>query len=552
MICLLLTACTCEVNMATETVTIAFDSSLPQLGWAVKGLNFSQLDDSKQADISVMVGDKSIPDEGFKILKEKGSLMIRAKDATGAMYGLLDLGEQLEMGATLDSVEDRTSSPRFPFRALKLNLPWSSYRDGDALNLHTGTLKDIRFWEAFLDMMAGNRYNAVTLWNLHPWPYLIKPTNFPLASPFNDKEMAQWQKLWHGIFRMAQERGIKPYLVNWNIYVNEEFRANYDKDAATDKEYWGGGSTSELVKRYNRECVTQVINEYPNLGGLGTSAGDRMKGMTPQEAQDWITDVYYQGMKDASRHVEFIHRAAFRGEDADIISRRTMEAANIDKPIWAELKFNWSHGLSTPKLVHIHGDGGPQGADKYYSPAPKEYKITWMIRNEDIVVLRWGQADFIRKHIAQNGHDYVGGYFFGSETYIPAKDYIHQEGHQHVAWKYEFQRKWLMFMEWGRLLYDPDTSDKVFENAFDKKYGQGVGEALFKAWEAASIAALRFAQIAPSSWDYTLYQEGFMSGIDYGKSPWEPQFFTIDKLINATPLDDDYAGIKTGSSWVLR
>ncbi len=75
-----------------------------------------------------------------------------------------------------------------------------------------------------------------------------------------------------------------------------------------------------------------------------------------------------------------------------------MEAANIDKPIWAELKFNWSHGLSTPRLVHIHGDGGPQGAHKYYSPSPTDYKVTWMIRNEDIVVLRWGQADFIREH----------------------------------------------------------------------------------------------------------------------------------------------------------
>ena len=102
-------------------------------------------------------------------------------------------------------------------------------------------------------------------------------------------------------------------------------------------------------------------------------------------------------------------------------------------------------------------------------------------------------------------------------------------------------------MEWGRLLYDPETPDRVFENAFDRKYGPGVGEKLFKAWEAASIAPLRFAQITPSSWDYTLYQEGFMSGIDYDKKPWEPQFFSLDDLINAKPLDDDYVNVR---DWV--
>ena len=39
------------------------------------------------------------------------------------------------------------------------------------------------FWEAFLDMMADNRFNALTLWNMHPWPYMIRATNFPLATP---------------------------------------------------------------------------------------------------------------------------------------------------------------------------------------------------------------------------------------------------------------------------------------------------------------------------------------------------------------------------------
>ena len=86
------------------------------------------------------------------------------------------------------------------------------------------------------------------------------------------------------------------------------------------------------------------------------------------------------------------------------------------------MKFNWSHGHSTPKLVKVHG--GKLG-DTYFKPLPTNYKIVWKVRNEDFFALRWGVPDFIRQHIALNGvQDYVGGYFIGSETYIPALDYF--------------------------------------------------------------------------------------------------------------------------------
>jgi hypothetical protein len=157
-----------------------------------------------------------------------------------------------------------------------------------------------------------------------------------------------------------------------------------------------------------------------------------------------------------------------------------------------------------------------------------------MIRNEDIFVLRWGQTDFIRDHIETNGHDYVGGYYLGSETYIPAQDYIHQPGHAHVSWTYEFERKWLMFMQWGRLLYDPNTPDAVFQAEFDRRYGAGVGATLFQAFELASVAPLRFASFANSTWDFTLYTEGFM----------QTDFVTLDELIAEEPFDPNYMGIR--------
>ena len=49
----------------------------------------------------------------------------------------------------------------------------------------------------------------------------------------------------------------------------------------------------------------------------------------------------------------------------------------FEGPIWVEVKFNWSHGHSTPRLEKVHG--GKLG-DTYFVPKPKNYKIVWTIR----------------------------------------------------------------------------------------------------------------------------------------------------------------------------
>ena len=103
-------------------------------------------------------------------------------------------------------------------------------------------------------MMAENRFNALTLWNLHPFTYMIRPRNFPAACPSTDAELEQWRVFWRTLFRMAKDRGIETYLVNWNIVVSPEFAKAYGVKEKNDQ--------SEIVRRYTRECVTQVGGEH--------------------------------------------------------------------------------------------------------------------------------------------------------------------------------------------------------------------------------------------------------------------------------------------------
>jgi len=433
-IAFLLSSC----NEKKLVVHLDYDSTTPQLTFAsekIKELQKTQalvLSDSA-ADITIhaVLDTIQLKSEAYRIVSQNGKVEVSGGDAVGLMYGLLEVKNQLKEGKK--SIESKEESPKLMFRAIKFNLPWDSYRRSEALSLHYETCRDTNYWESFLDMMVENRFNKLTLWNLHPFNYLVKTEKYPEACGFNDEELAEWQQFWHTLFRMAKNRGIETYLVNWNIFVSPEFaKAHNVCDYCLEgKHFVPQGDTSEITKDYTRESIKAVIDEYPDLTGLGITLGEGMGNMTAEGREQWLLDSYIQGMRMASRKVKFIHRvplSAGSGSggstsvEVERMTRATLDSLTcVDGPINIELKFNWSHAFSTPHLVKVHGG---KLNDAYWNPLPTNYYLAWMMRNEDFYMLRWGQPDFIRKHIAMNVDSHVNGYYFGSECYIPAKDYI--------------------------------------------------------------------------------------------------------------------------------
>lgn len=133
------------------------------------------------------------------------------------------------------------------------------------------------------------------------------------------------------------------------------------------------------------------------------------------------------------------------------------------------------------------------------------------MRNEDFVCLRWGQSDFIREHIKLNGKSYAGGYFVGSETLIPAKDYIQKYPDERINWNYEFERHWMFYKQWGKLLYNPSTPDQLFIDELSGRYGKDISEALFKAMNLAGKVNLRISSFHKGGNDPSLTVEHCLS-----------------------------------------
>jgi hypothetical protein len=541
---------------------IAADLADPRLRFAAEKLadalaargatpSLADLSASERADVMVLAGARdlaraaragialpsdAIGAEGFRVVRvgrPRSMVAVVAPDATGAMYGILDVAEQVRMRGRLDLVAEKSVAPRLSFRAVKFNLPWSPYRGGPATEQHLAVARDLAFWRRFLDMMAENRFNALTLWNLHPFPYMIRSARFPEASTLSDAELVEWRAFWKSLFRMAKERGIETYVVNWNIVVSPAFAKAHRVAERND--------TSEIVRRYTRESVAQMIDEYEDLTGVGVTLADWMTGMTPKAREDWIEQTVVAGMKAAKRPVKFIHRSVLAGSPAEM--RRVIDAAKLPDTVHVEIKFNWSHGHSTPRLGMTHDYESGRIDDGFWNPRPSNYAIEWMIRNEDFFILRWGEPGFIREHLRTNVQPYVDGYFVGSEGFIPAADYSHAPS-VHRTWQYAFEKQWLFYMEWGRLLYDPATSDGVFAAAFDERYGAGIGTPLLTAYTLASRMPLRLASFHAATWDYTLYSEGFLAparsrGAFDGVSP----FISILELIDHQTLDPTYLSI---------
>ena len=538
----------------SQPVILQYDSTVVRQVYAIRNLRDALVRNGHPirksgGRVITLVLDRSLGSEAFTISFNARNLVLKGGDNNGILYGCLSLIEDLDNKIPIAKIKSRSESPTLPFRAIKYDLPWDTYRHSTALSQHQETCSDIQYWTSFLDMMAANRFNILTLWNLHPYTFMIKPKNFPEASPWNDHQMDAWRKLFGSIFHLAKERGIETYIIPFNIFVTPEFaKAHHVALDNLDHHFFVRGDTSEIIKRYTRECVTQLLDEYPDLTGMGLTLGEGMAGMTPQQREDWMKETIIEGMRLADRKSKLIHRIPFSSTigslgptsiETEQITRRGIEReAKLDfleGPIWADLKFNWSHAHATTKLIKVHG-GKLYGT--YFTPAPTDYKITWTARNEDFFCLRWGVPEFVRAHINANTHEYVGGYMVGSETYIPAKDYFTKSGTK-TPWKYAFERQWLFYKTWGRLLFNPDTPDATFVAEFVRRYGVD-GTPLFEASVRAGKTPLRLASSFDFTWDFSLYSEGFMA---LDNSIKRVEYISVNRQIHQPTLDPDYVSV---------
>ena len=188
-----------------------------------------------------------------------------------------------------------------------------------------------------LDAMARHRYNVLSLWNLHPFPSIVKVPEFPgvalddvwrtraqLDSTFSltgsdmvrpamladyevVKRMTINEKIdfWREVMQYAHDRGIEVYWFTWNILV-----------WGTDGQYGiTAAQDNPATIEYFRASVRETVRTYPLLAGMGVTAGEQMRGSGRgmPSRQEWLRQAYGEGIRDAladepDRRFRLIHR----------------------------------------------------------------------------------------------------------------------------------------------------------------------------------------------------------------------------------------------------
>lgn len=154
--------------------------------------------------------------ESYAIRRSGDRIEVTGSDHVGAMYGVLDLAETIEMFG-FDGVVDKRETPFHEIRGVKFNLPVEPYDTGDPIEKNYSTFLDSQFWEKYIDFLARNRYNCLSLWSEHPFHMMFRLAKYPDTCPYDEIELQRYKDLFKFIFAHARKRGIRTYIITWNI-----------------------------------------------------------------------------------------------------------------------------------------------------------------------------------------------------------------------------------------------------------------------------------------------------------------------------------------------
>ena len=446
---------------------------------------------------------RSSAPQAYSIRRSGDNVIVLSADAVGAMYGGLDLAEAARLG-TLATTQDSDHSPYLERRGIKFNIPLDartpSYSDNsDAAQANIPEVWSFDFWRSFLDDMARHRYNVLSLWSLHPFPSMVKVPEFPDVALADVKrttyrmdesyshsggDMVRPELLehletvrtmtidekirfWRDVMQYADDRGIQVFVVTWNIFT---FGAEGKYGITADQ-------TNPRTIDYFRASAREMVLTYPLLAGMGITAGEQMRNLEGEFSKEkWLWKTYGEGIRDAltrqpERKFTLIHRYHQTGQ-----SEILKEFRDYPGPFEFSFKYSIAHMLSIPNPPFIR-DALPS-----LPPGRK----TWLtVRNDDVYSFRWGDPGFARDYIRSiPDRERIAGFYMGPDGYTWGREFLARE--PQTPRQTVIGKQWYYFQLFGRLSYEPDLPDALFEKVVTQRFPEVDGTKLFRAWADAS------------------------------------------------------------------
>jgi len=480
--------------------------------------------------------------EGFIIFKENRkskTIWVLGKDEAGAMYGGLEVAEIIQVSG-IDAVESQLQNPYMKVRGTKFNIPLDlrtpTYTEpSDAAQKNMAEMWSFEFWKEYIDNLARYRYNLISLWNMHPFPSMVKVPEYPNVAltdvrrstvdwkenySLNGwgfdapeivnnyeviKEMSIEDKItfWRKVMAYGKQRNVKFYMVTWNIFVY----GTEGKYGITDK------LENPVTTDYFRKSVKQMVLTYPDLAGIGLTTGENMYDYTATQKEEWAYATYGQGVLDAleeqpGRKIDFIHRQH---------QSKANEITKIFKGITENKNINFVFSFKYAQ-AHVYSSVNQVFHQEFVKDIQTEnLKTLWTLRNDDNFYFRWGAPHFVRDFIKNIPYEISEGFYYGSDQYVWGREFLTKNiaGTPEI----EIAKHWYQWMCWGRLGYNPDMADSRFVDIIQSRFPSVNALEMFNAWQSASLIYPLVTGFHWGALDFQWYIESGQSQPSVSKTP---------------------------------
>lgn len=422
----------------------------------------------------------TLPKEGYSITSGKNRLQIQGNDASGALYGCIDLVKKIKEERKLPENLNYSDYPKMVLRGTCIGMQKPYYLPGHSVYEYPYTPEtfpwfyDKTFWINYLDMLVDNRMNSLYLWNGHPFASLVKLKDYPFAVEVDDATFKKNEEMFSFITTEAQKRGIWIIQMFYNIIVSKPFADHYGIKTQDRSR-----PITPLISDYTRKSIAAFIEKYPNVGLL-ICLGEAMD--TYEDDVKWFTETILPGVKDGMRALGKTDEPPIVLRAHDTNCRMDMEAAlPIYKNLYTMEKYN-GESLTT------YQPGGP------WSEEHRDLSSLGPVHIENVHILanlepfRYGSPDFIQKCVQamHNIHKANALHLYPQASYW---DFPYTADKTEPRLK-ETDRDWIWYEAWARYAWN-DRRDSIEEIRYwsDKLgdvYGCGKeGRQILEAYEQA-------------------------------------------------------------------
>ena len=409
----------------------------------------------KKADCKITLSNaNSGTAEGYTIAKDKKGITVTGNDATGVIYGCVELAERIKTTGSLD-IQPITETPGMVMRGTCIGLQKTVYLPGHAVYEYPYTPENFPWfydkaeWIKYLDMLVENKMNSLYLWNGHPFASLVKLKDYPFALEVDEETFKKNEEIFSFLTHEADKRGIWVIQMFYNIILSKPFAEHYGLKTQDRHR-----PITPLISDYTRKSIAAFIENYPNVGLL-VCLGEAMA--TIDDDVIWMKETIIPGIKDglkASGRTD-IPPVVLRSHDTDgpLVLKESL-------PLYPNI---YTMSKYTGESLTTYEPGGPWGETHRQLAAAAPVHIDNVHILANLEPWRWSSPAFIQKTVQamHRVHHSKGLHLYPQASYwdwpytadkLPNGERLKQ-----------LNRDWMWYQAWGRYSWnDQRGADKSF------------------------------------------------------------------------------------------